>query len=208
MLMETKQERDEPIRSYMARLKGLANNCSLMMKCPGDTCTETMSYMDSTILLDLVKGLHNELTKGEILSKVEQMDLDTTITFVEARETGKRDLAQLGSGGLASQVHQVKVRGKCWRCRQEGHHGNDKPDVRKKMCKAFSTKCTKCEEVGHFAKFCRPPRPAGGKPKGEHVESQNMGVMHHTITTINTYLCQNKMSTKTVSKQKCKDSKL
>ena len=120
------------------------------------------------------------------------MDLETTITFLEARDTGKRDLAQLGSGGLASQVHQVKVQGKCWRCRQEGHHGNDKPEVRKKMCKAFSTKCTKCDEVGHFAKFCRPPRPAGGKPKGEHVKSQNMGVMHHTID----YL------------QKCKDSKL
>ena len=75
------------------------------------------------------------------------------------------------------------------------------------MCKAFSTKCTKCEEVGHFAKFCRPPRPAGGKPKGEHIESQNMGVMHHTITTINTNLCQNKMSTKTVSKQNIKSWK-
>ena len=61
------------------------------MKCPGDTCTETMSYMDSTILLALDKGLHDEVTKGEILSKVEQMDLDTTITFVEARETGKCD---------------------------------------------------------------------------------------------------------------------
>ena len=48
-LMETKQERDEPIRSYVARLKGQANICSLMMKCPGYTCTETMSYMDSTI---------------------------------------------------------------------------------------------------------------------------------------------------------------
>ena len=44
-------------------------------------------------------------------------------------------------------------------------------------------------------------------PKGEHVKSQNMGVMHHTITTINTNLCQNKMSTKTVSKQNIKSWK-
>ena len=56
----------------MARLKGHTNICSLIMKCPGDTCTETMSYIDSTILLALVKGLHDEVTKGEILSKVEQ----------------------------------------------------------------------------------------------------------------------------------------
>ena len=37
-------------------------------------------------------------TKGGILSKVEQMDLDTTVAFVEARETGKHDLVQLGGG--------------------------------------------------------------------------------------------------------------
>ena len=63
-LMETKQECDEPVRSYVARLKGQANICSLTMKCPCNTCTETMSYMDSTILLALVKGLHDKVTKG------------------------------------------------------------------------------------------------------------------------------------------------
>ena len=52
--------------------------------------------MDATILLALVKGLDEMDTKGEIQSKEKQMNLDETVAFVEARETGKRDLVLLG----------------------------------------------------------------------------------------------------------------
>ena len=77
-------------------------------------------------------------TKGEILSKEEQMDLNTTVAFVEVRETGKRDLVQLGGcGTLASKASLVQVQGKCLRCVQAGHNGKAPPAVRKTPCKAF-----------------------------------------------------------------------
>ena len=155
-LMDMQQGRDEPFRSFVARCKGQANVCNFKTPCPGTACKQTVSHMDSTILIAVVKGLEDSLTKGEILSKVEKLDLDDTITFVEACEMGKRDLAKLGQPTLASQALEVKIKGTCWRCSQGGHYGNAEPEILKKVCKAFNNKCTKCEKVGHFAKQCKP----------------------------------------------------
>ena len=59
-LMEAKQERDELVRRFVA----------------SDTCNETVSHVNTTILMALVKGLVIDDTKGEVLSKMEKFDLD------------------------------------------------------------------------------------------------------------------------------------
>ena len=125
--MEAKQERDEPVRTFVARLRGLANICVLFTQCTG----EAVSHVEPTILLALVKGLVDVDTKGEILSKVKQMDLEETQAFMEARETGKRDLVLLSGGPSSGQVNAVKVQGKCWQCGQVGHSGKAPASVRK-----------------------------------------------------------------------------
>ena len=94
-------------------------------------------------------------TKGEILSKVKQMDLDETVTFVEARETGKQDLVLLNGGPSSSQVNGVQVQGKCWRCGQEGHSCRAPASVRKTTCKAYNSTCLKCSQVGQYTKVCK-----------------------------------------------------
>ena len=73
-LMEAKQELDEPVRTFVARLRGLANICIL---------TKTIFHVEPTVILALVKGLADGDTKGEILSNVKHMDLDETMAFVE-----------------------------------------------------------------------------------------------------------------------------
>ena len=98
-------------------------------QCTGEDCTKTVSHVEPTILLALVKGLVDVDTKGEILSKVKQMDLDETLAFLEAREIGKRDLLLLGRGPFSGQVNTVQS--KCWRCGQEGHSGRAPASVRK-----------------------------------------------------------------------------
>ena len=125
--MEAKQEPDEPVRTFVARLRGLANICVLFTQCTG----EAVSHVEPTILLALVKGLVDVDTKGEILSKVKQMDLEETQAFMEARETGKRDLVLLSGGPSSGQVNAVKVQGKCWQCGQVGHSGKAPASVRK-----------------------------------------------------------------------------
>ena len=134
-------------------------------------------------MIAVVKGLEDSLTKGEILSKVEKLDLDDTITFVEAHEMGKRDLAKLGQPTLASQALEVKIKGTCWRCSQGGHYGNAEPEILKKVCKAFNSKCTKCEKVGHFTKQCKPREAASPKQTKDHLETQHFSVMQNRVTT-------------------------
>ena len=121
-LMVANQERNEPVRKYLARLRGLADICKLSVEC--SSCYETTSDVDRIILTTLVKGLVDNETKGEILSKVKSLSLDDTIAFVEAREKGSRSLAGMGGSDLAGQqVHVVKDFSDktCWRCGERGH---------------------------------------------------------------------------------------
>ena len=161
-LIEAKQERDEAVRKFLARLKGLANICDLTVNCSHNPSV-TVSYANKSIHTALVRGLYDTETKGELLSKVEKLSLDDTVAFVEARETGKRSLAGL-SGTLAGQtVNAVKdySKLKCWRCGENGHRGDSQLHVKKKYCKAFNTKCTACNNTGHYTKFCK--QKAGDK---------------------------------------------
>ena len=68
----------------------MASICKLTVTCNRVGCGEKVSYAEREILNTLVKGLYDTETKEEVLSKEPQMDLDATIIFVEARETGKR----------------------------------------------------------------------------------------------------------------------
>ena len=148
-LMEAKQERGEPVRKFLARLRGLADICQIKVTC---ACGETPSYADKIIHTTLVKGLVDNETKGEILSKVDKLTLEQTVAFVEARETGQRSLAGLGGPTLAGQqVHAVRdySESKCWRCGETGH------TPRFKGCKAIKSTCKKCNKVGHFARCCK-----------------------------------------------------
>ena len=80
-LMEAKQECDEPVRTFVARLCRLANICVLSTLCTGGACEQTVSYVKPSILPALVKGLYDRDTKGEVLSKVTQMNLEDTVAF-------------------------------------------------------------------------------------------------------------------------------
>merc|ERR1711867_232017 len=91
------QDRDEPIRSYLARLKGVAAVCKLTLQCTCDPPT-TVSYADKEILHCLVKGLADDDIRRQVLGVVEEMDLNTTVKFIEAKESGRKAGAYLDSG--------------------------------------------------------------------------------------------------------------
>ena len=95
-LMSANQEREEKIRSYAARLRELAGVCKLSVTCSKEDCDESVSYANAMILHAMVKGLFDDATKEEVLSKTPELDLETTITFVEA---SKRSAG--GGGGQA-----------------------------------------------------------------------------------------------------------
>jgi hypothetical protein len=51
-----------------------------------------VSEVDKWGLMSLISGLNDDDTKQAVLSKVEEMTLDDTIAFVEARETGRNSV--------------------------------------------------------------------------------------------------------------------
>jgi hypothetical protein len=160
-LMSATQERDEGIRQFAARLRGLVAVCELTV-----TCTER-TVVKSRVLMALVKGLSDEDTKQEVMSKVKEMTLDETITFVETRETGKKSVNTLCGGGMASgQVNKVKTtykgkemegkddNEKCKFCGTNGHGKSPNFDLKKASCPAFDNICKQCMRNGHFQDFC------------------------------------------------------
>ena len=83
-LMEATQEPNEPIRTFVDRLKRLAHTCNLYMECPNQYCTT--SYVNRRLLLVMVKGLVDQEIRRELLSHPEEMDLEKTVVFLEDRE--------------------------------------------------------------------------------------------------------------------------
>ena len=171
-LMSANQEREEKIRSYAARLRGLAGICILSLTCSKEDCDESVSYANAMILHAMVKGLFDDDTKEEVLSKTPELDLESTITFVEAREAGKRSAGVLVGGGLASSqvnkltAHQAGKKTdmlrqtddddkKCNFCNKYGHDAIPNSEVRASSCPAFGQVCKKCGKSGHFKQVCR-----------------------------------------------------
>ena len=99
-----------------------------------------------------MRGLHDEDTKNQVLSKVAQMTLEETVAFGEARETGRQN-AQSCNGDL-SPGQMVTVLTKR-RCGKGGHSGRARDyNIRNTSCDAFNSTCEKCNLVGHFATVC------------------------------------------------------
>ena len=117
-----------------------------------------VSKVEKWVRLSLIGGLNDEDTKQEVLSKVEEMLLDTTITFVEARETGKTATKILGGKLTSSQVNQVQEKmdlRPCKNCGQKGHGKSPNFETRMAKCPAHGKKCAKCQCEGHYAKVCK-----------------------------------------------------
>ena len=131
------------------------------------------------ILTTLVKGLVDNETKGEILSKVQPLSLEDTIAFVEAREKCQRSLAGMGGSDLGGQqVHVVKDFSDkmCWRCGEKGHTSKFKG------CKAAKATCNRCGKVGHFQKCCKAKKQDGEKEP--EALSSNMVMGSYGITNM------------------------
>ena len=162
-MMKSKQERDEPVRQFAARLRGLAAVCDLAALC---TCGNTVSMVDKWVLMTLINGLHDEDTQQAVLSKVEEMNLVDTIVFVEAREVGKHSVKAINGGLMSSQVHRVQdtAEGTCKFCGGSGHGVNPNIDIRRTDCPAFDKRCKKCKQKGHFRKMCVKKGPVRGDP--------------------------------------------
>ena len=172
-LLALSQDREESIRAFYARLKASAQVCELSVPCTATACTERVSYSDKMILHAMVRGIADEEIREQVLAKTEELGLEETVKFVEAKETGRRSTVELGTSTLANTAvskittykreqksgvitkpKEILERGvQCKYCKT-GHNVNDANYSREEECPAWKNKCHNCHRLGHFTRAC------------------------------------------------------
>ena len=121
----------------------------------------------------MVKGLYKSETQEEVFAKTPELDLLSTIAFIESKETAKRSAGVLTEAGMASsQLNKLgtqyksvgenpptktpkdESKEKCSHCGRGGHGKRASLEIRKEKCKAFGATCNKCSKTNHFEKQC------------------------------------------------------
>ncbi|RUS78870.1 hypothetical protein EGW08_013375 [Elysia chlorotica] len=92
---QMRQNRDEPVRDYAARLRGQAGVCNFKIKCSSATCATKVDYSDM-IRGALIRGIEDEEIRLDILGESRQdMSLEEALHYIETKESGKRSASRL-----------------------------------------------------------------------------------------------------------------
>lgn len=193
-LSNMRQDRDEPIRSFGARLRGQAGVCKFTTKCP--SCETDVTYTDEIIRDTLIRGINDPEIQLDLLGDQNQsMSLEQVFRFVEAKESGKRSASQLHDSTAAGAVSNYR-RGKsegapkehrgsamsapkecpdlpCTYCGLTGHGRSAPLQVRQRECPAYGQKCRHCQRDHHMESVCRVKRRSHGNPVGPRPNPPN-----------------------------------
>ncbi|KAK7498143.1 hypothetical protein BaRGS_00010731 [Batillaria attramentaria] len=94
-LQQMRQDRDEPVRAFAARLRGQAGVCNFRVN-PSLACHAEVDYSNIMIRDVLIRGLEDEEIRLDILGESRQdMSLEDALQYVEAKESGKRSASRL-----------------------------------------------------------------------------------------------------------------
>ncbi|GFN92669.1 hypothetical protein PoB_001917500, partial [Plakobranchus ocellatus] len=173
-LQQTTQDRDEPVRAFSARLKGQASVCQYNIPCK---CGAQLSYSDQKVRDTLIVGLADEDIRLDVLGQADQeMSLEETIRFIEAKESGKRSAGRINPKPTAvpvavdaasstyRQMERRRLQGGppdrktitqnqlCGHCGKAGH--SSKKQERMNHCPAFNHICNNCNLPHHFESVC------------------------------------------------------
>lgn len=164
-LHNMRQDVEEPIRSFSARIKSQASVCNYVIKCP--SCSKNVDYTSSVLRDVLCSGLADEDVQGSILGDSnDKLSYDDVLLKVEAKESGRVAAAKLRGAQSSEAVRSTytklkteKVKStsseKCNYCGNKGHGKRASAEIRRSKCPAFNTTCDKCKKKHHFKKVCR-----------------------------------------------------
>ena len=174
--LSTGQDRDEPVHSFVARLRGIAAQCNFRVKSPCE-CGVSVPYDDRMIAHMLVRGLEDLGMQEKVLTLVAEkgeQSLQQLVTHIEAMETSKRSQGLMGTGQLSRMGTGAPKGGaqggakpglaqaKCGGC------GRNKSNHKGGKCFAHDLDCNNCGVKGHIGRMCKKPKQeAGQKKKGQ-----------------------------------------
>ena len=185
-LYNMKQDRDEPIRAFGARIKGQAGICNLSINCT--ECDAEMSYKDEVLRDVLARGVADPEIQLELLGDCNQnRTLEEMFNFIEIKESGKRSASQLlqnttftnpqtvNATSSYKQDKQLQMKEKlelCMYCGKSGHGSRAPTKDRKTQCSAYGHKCKTCDKMNHFEHICRSKLKAH-KSKDQKLSHEN-----------------------------------
>ena len=103
------QDRDEPIRSYAARLRGQAGICKFSMQC--QRCSHNVVYTEQILRDIITRNIADSDIQLELsVSENQNMSLEEVIQFIEAKESGKRSATHLLTMQAANAARTGKKR--------------------------------------------------------------------------------------------------
>ena len=100
-LLQLRQNRDEPFRSFVAKVRGKAETCSYAAKC---TCGADVNYTDHVIRDVILNGLFDTDIKREVLgaSGVLELPINDIIALVESKEMARNALPSHSLSAVSS----------------------------------------------------------------------------------------------------------
>ena len=121
ILSKMRQDSDEPVRAYSARLKGQARVCQFTARCqcsngPNHDACVGVDYSDIVVREQVILGCaDHEIKLDCLIEKGTSASLEEVMAFVESKESGKLSLQQLNGDPLQllRSVRFENSRGEC-----------------------------------------------------------------------------------------------
>ena len=90
-LHNMRQDRDETVRSFSARIRGQAGVCKFVIPCPDRS--QTAHYTEDVLRDVVIRGLEDPEIQLDLLGdKNQDMTFEEVLHFIEAKEDGKRSV--------------------------------------------------------------------------------------------------------------------
>ena len=179
-LHNMRQDRDETVHSFSARIRGQAGVCKFFLPCPD--CSQTVHYTEEVLRDVVIRGLEDPEIQPDLLGdKNQDMTFEEVLRFIEAKDAGKRSASRLIDTHGAEAAKSSYTRNKrmeriqhepragsspCTFCGKKGHGRIAPQDVRRTECPAYNSTCTECHKKHHFAAVCR------GKNRHQQVDAR------------------------------------
>jgi len=158
-LHEMRQDHDEPIRSFGARIRGQATVCKLLLNC--SAYNTEVNYTDQILRDVLIRGIADHDIQLDILGDSNQdMSLEDTFRLIEAKESSQV-VESARSHYKKSKEEPTQKNITCSYCGKTSHGRFAPLEKRKTTCSAFNKKCQHCDRLHHTEEMCRTKLKSG-----------------------------------------------
>ena len=156
-VLQMRQDHDEGVRAFYARVKGKADTCAYTVDCTHVDCGRKIDYTHEVIKDMLVTGLSDPEIRRDVLG---WQDLDTktaleTVTFIENKEMARNALLHCNSGATMNALSH-------YRKQSRDPEKETKDEIKDK--KSATGKCPVCRKTYRLFVFFKRSKKFNEKP--------------------------------------------